>query len=470
MDFKRYIIIALMFSTPVNFPQFLQAEDWPQWLGNQRDGVWREDGLLETLPKEGLKALWRVPVGGGYSGPSVQNGKVFISDRMLEKGVTNPSNPFSKSNSKGTERLLCLNETTGKTEWELAWPSIYQISYPCGPRATPLADGDRVLALGAMGDLVCVNVGSGKAIWQRNLPKEFSATIPIWGFAAHPMRYKDSYICLVGGKGSVVVAFDRQTGKELWKSQSLENPANEIGYCPPVVFEIGGMKQLIIWHTEALLALDPDTGVKLWSVPFKLKANLAIATPRQIGNRILVSSFYNGSMVVEAGHPQNSMQPKLLWKGEGRGERPDQTKSLNSIMSNPWVDNGTIYGVCSYGELRGLELDSGKRLWADLRATSSVGKTPTQPEERWANAFIIPLADPKWKGKYLLFNEKGDLIQARLSPKGYEELGRVKIIEPTGTSGMGNRAIVWSHPALANRAILLRNDKEIVRYDFSDNR
>lgn len=470
MDLKRYFLIAFALVALVQFSHFVQAEDWPQWLGTQRDGVWREEGLMESLPSKGLKAIWRVPVGGGYSGPSIQNGKVFITDRILEKGATNPSNPFAKSNSKGVERLLCLNETTGKTEWEHSWPSVYQISYPSGPRATPLADGDRVLALGAMGDLVCVGIGTGKVIWQRNLPKDFATTIPIWGFAAHPMRYKDTYICLVGGKGSVVVAFDRQTGKEIWKSGTLENPANEIGYCPPVMFEIGGMKQLIVWHTEALVGLDPDTGVKLWSVPFKLKANLAISVPRQTGNRILVSSFYNGSMLVEAGHVGNSMSPKIVWKGEGRGERPDQTKSLNSIMSNAWVDNGTIYGVCSYGELRGLELETGKRLWADLKATSSVGKVPAQPEERWANAFIIPLTDPKWKEKYLLFNEKGDLIQAKLTPRGYEELGRVKVIEPTGSSGMGNRAIVWSHPALANQAILLRNDKEIVRYDFSGNR
>ena len=215
--------------------------------------------------------------------------------------------------------------------------------------------------------------------------------------------------------------------------------------------------------------MDPDSGEQLWSVPFKIKANLTIAIPRQVGNRILVSSFYNGSMLIEPGLSKG-MEPKVIWKGEGRGERPDQTKSLNSIMSTPWVDKGTIYGVCSYGELRALDFESGKRLWADLRATSALGKVATEPTERWANAFIVPLADPKFQDTYLLFNEKGELIQAQLTPMGYKELGRVKLIQPTGLSGMGNRAIVWSHPALANRSIVMRNDKEIVRFNFSENR
>ena len=469
MDTKRYINALVCLLGLVTGPGLSKAEDWPQWFGEQRDGVWREAGLLASLPKDGLVADWRLPLGGGYSGPSVQNGKIFVTDRVLEKGSIDPTNLFARANSKGLERLLCLEESTGKTLWEQTWPSTYQISYPSGPRATPLADKDRVLVLGAMGDLLCFDSTTGKPLWRHNFPKDFAAPIPIWGFAAHPIRIKDSYVCLVGGKGSLVVAFDRNTGKVTWKSGSLEKSANEIGYCPPALFEIGGRKQLIIWHPEAVVGMDPDSGEQLWSVPFKIKANLTIAIPRQVGNRILVSSFYNGSMLIEPGLSKG-MEPKVIWKGEGRGERPDQTKSLNSIMSTPWVDKGTIYGVCSYGELRALDFESGKRLWADLRATSALGKVATEPTERWANAFIVPLADPKFQDTYLLFNEKGELIQAQLTPMGYKELGRVKLIQPTGLSGMGNRAIVWSHPALANRSIVMRNDKEIVRFNFSENR
>ncbi len=467
MDAKRYLHgICCFFGIAVG-AALAKAEDWPQWLGEQRDGVWRESGLLQTIPKTGLALDWRVPVGGGYSGPSVQKGKIFVSDRVLEKGIVDPANLFARSNSKGQERLLCLEESSGKTLWEQTWPSTYQISYPCGPRATPLADSDRVLVLGAMGDLICFESQTGKLLWRHNFPKDFAAPIPVWGFAAHPIRIKDTYVCLVGGKGSLVVAFDRNTGTVKWKSGSLGNPGNEIGYCPPTLFEMGGKQQLIIWQPEALVGLNPDSGKQLWSVPFKIKANLSIAIPRQVGNRILVSSFYNGSMLVEPGANQG-VEPKVIWKGEGRGEHPEQTKSLNSIMSNPWVEKGTIFGVCSYGQLRALECESGKRLWMDLRATSAQGKVALEATERWANAFIVPLADPTFQDTYLLFNEKGEMIQAQLTTKGYTELGRVKLIQPTGLSGMGNRPIVWSHPALANRSIVMRNDKEIVRYNFSE--
>jgi outer membrane protein assembly factor BamB len=116
--------------------------------------------------------------------------------------------------------------------------------------------------------------------------------------------------------------------------------------------------------------------------------------------------------------------------------------------------DGYIYGVCSYGELRCLELDTGKRIWAAHEATG--GKSM-----RWANAFIIPQGD-----RYVLFNEQGDLILANLTPKGYEELSRAHILEPTNHM-VGDRPVLWSHPAFANRCVFARNDKEIVRVSMA---
>lgn len=437
------------------------CEDWPQWLGSQRDGVWRENGLLESLPPSGLPILWKAKCGGGYAGPAVAGGKVFLPYRILDPGAADPSNPFQKTKSTGKECIECFDENTGKTLWEFQYPCKYEISYPTGPRATPLVDGDRVLSLGAMGDLHCLKVNDGKPLWSLNLPKTYPAPIPIWGFAAHPLKYKDTYILLAGGKGSVVVALHRETGKEVWRSLELENPGNEIGYCPPMLFLFDGKEQLIIWHPEAINGLDPSTGALLWRIPFKLKANLSIPTPRQVGNQLFITAFYNGSMLLEV---QSLPKPsaKILWKGQGRGEMPQQTRDLHSIMCNPWVTPDHIYGVCSYGELRGLETKTGKRLWMDLRATSSLQQPQTEPTERWANAFIIHVGE-----KFLLFNEKGELIQAELSPQGYRELGRTKLLEPTGNAGQGNRKVVWSHPALANRSIFVRNDRELIKFDFS---
>ena len=113
------------------------GQEWSQWLGNQRDGVWREKDILEKFPPGGPKVLWRLPIGGGYSGPAVQGGRVFLTDRVLETGAKDPQNLFQRANSKGNERVFCFDAETGKTIWQHSYPCQYSISYPCGPRATP---------------------------------------------------------------------------------------------------------------------------------------------------------------------------------------------------------------------------------------------------------------------------------------------------------------------------------------------
>jgi outer membrane protein assembly factor BamB len=416
-------------------------------LGPQRDGVWREKGIVAQFPKGGPAIRWRTPVGGGYAGPAVAGGRVYLMDRVLAPGAKDPDNPFAKTSSQGVERVLCIDEATGKLQWQHSYNCAYAISYPCGPRATPVVSDGKVYTLGAMGDLLCLDAASGKVLWSRNFVKEYQAPVPVWGFAAHPLLDGDQLICLVGGEGSVVVAFHKDTGKEKWKALSMKNM--EIGYCPPVIFEAGGVRQLIIWHPEAVNSLDPRTGRVYWSQPFVARANLSIPTPRLAGDLLLVTSFYNGSMLLKlaADKPDAS----LVWKGKGRGETPKQTEGLHAIMATPFIRDGHIYGVCSYGELRCLRLGDGQRVWADLRATGNA----QEPVERWGNAFLVPHED-----RVFLFNEKGDLIIARLSPKGYEEIDRARLLEPTGKAQA--RKIVWSHPAFANRCIFVRNDKEIV--------
>jgi outer membrane protein assembly factor BamB len=422
------------------------AEDWPQWLGPRRDGVWREEGILDRFPPGGPRVRWRSSLGGGYAGPAVADGRVFVTDRILPSGVRDPDNPFARASSAGKERVLCLDEASGKTVWVHEYPCKYTISYPCGPRATPTVHDGKVYTLGAMGDLYCLEAATGKAVWSKNFVKDFDAPVPLWGFAAHPLIDGDRLICLAGGPGSVVVAFDRRTGAVQWKALSLET--GEIGYCPPMIFELGGRRQLIIWHSQAVNGLDPQTGELLWSHPFRLNANMAIATPRVIGDQLLVTAFYDGPRLLKLSAGRS--EPELVWKGQGRGEMPEKTDKLHSVMATPVIRDGHIYGVCSYGELRCLRLEDGKRVWQTLEATCG-GTVP----QRWANAFLIEHGD-----RYFLFNEKGDLIIARLSPKGYEEIDRAHLLEPTGKAL--RRRVVWSHPAFANRSMYARNDKEII--------
>ena len=130
------------------------ADDWPQWLGPQRDGVWREKGLVAEFPSGGPPLRWRSEIGGGYAGPAVAAGRVYVTDRLIARGERDPNSPFQRGATRSTERVLCLNEADGKLVWKHEYDCTYTISYPAGPRTTPTVDGDKVYTLGAEGHLL----------------------------------------------------------------------------------------------------------------------------------------------------------------------------------------------------------------------------------------------------------------------------------------------------------------------------
>ncbi len=423
------------------FPIAILADDWPQWLGPERDGVWRESGILEKFPADGPTVRWRTPIGAGYSGPAVAEGRVFVMDRQLATAAANPSNAFERGRIPGSERVLCFNEPDGKLLWAHEYDCPYTVSYAAGPRTTPVVHAGRVYTIGSEGNLFCLDAATGKEVWSRDFKKDFSVQTPTWGFAGHPLVDGNKLICLAGGEGSVAVAFDKETGKELWRALSAREP----GYAPPVIFEAGGRRQLIIWHPEALNSLDPETGALLWSEPGKANAGMTIATPRKLGDLLYVTSFYNGSVMMRLA-PDKATASKL-WQSNKASEK--DTDALHSTMSTPFLEGGYIYGVCSYGQLRCLRAETGERVWETFAATT--GDKPV----RWANAFLV-----KNGTRFFLFNETGDLIIAKLSPKGYEEISRAHLLEPTNNDP--RRMVVWSHPAFANRSVYVRNDKEMV--------
>lgn len=438
------------------------ADDWPQFLGPNRDGNWNETGILETFPEGKAKIVWRAPIGMGYAGPAVVGDRVFITDRTLGQNAANPSNPFDRETEvPGQERVVCLDRKSGEQLWAHAYPSTYRISYAAGPRCTPTVDGDLVYTLGAMGDLLCLEADSGKVVWQKNFMKDYDATLPVWGFSSSPLIDGDNLICLAGGSdGKLVIAFDKKTGKENWSALSFES--GDFGYAPPVIYDIEGQRTLVIWHPRAVVGLDPSNGKKLWEVPFEARAALTAPMPRQCGNKIFVTSFYNGSMLIEV----NGSDAKPVWKSKARGERPNQTVDLSSIMPTPFVIDEHVYGICSYGQLRCLELASGKRIWDTMdavrgpltpeRVASRETPSETQPwVERWANAFLT-----KNNGQFILFNEQGELVIAKLTPDGYKETGRAQVVKPTNR--MAGRPVVWTMPAFANKQAFVRNDEEIV--------
>jgi outer membrane protein assembly factor BamB len=417
-----------------------RADDWPQWLGPQRDGIWRETGILDTFPAGGPPVRWRVAIGAGYSGPAVADGRVYVFDRLLDHGTSNPKDPFPRGTIPGSERVLCLNEADGKILWQFQYPCAYDISYPAGPRTTPTVKDGKVYTLGAVGNLNCLEAATGKVLWSHQFKKDYGVESPLWGFAGHPLIDGQKLICLARGEGTTVVAFDKDTGKEIWRALSAPEP----GYSAPVIYEAGGRRQLIIWHPEALNSLDPDTGKVFWSQRFASRTGLTIATPRKMGDYLFVSSFYNGSLMMRLATDRPTATE--VWRGQKNSER--NTDGLHSIISTPFLEDGYIYGVCSYGQFRCLKAESGERIWETFVPTGG-------QEMRWANAFII-----KNGNRFFLPNEKGDLLIAKLSPQGYQEISRTHLLEPANTDPQ--RAVVWSHPAFANRNVYARNDKEIV--------
>ena len=372
-------------------PGFLIADDWTQWAGNDRLCNWNESGILKTFPKDGLKPVWSVPIGSGYSGPVVWQGRVFVTDYRPK-----PETEILEA----MERILCLDEKTGKQLWSHEWETHYRRqlhSYATGPRATPLVSDGRLYTLGATGMMHCLDAKTGKVQWEYDALEAFDAEVPAFGVSASPLAWKDTVIFVCGGSEGLLRAFDKVTGKEKWKAL----PGNyDMPYSSPVILTIGGRQQLIQWDQQQLSGLNPDNGQVLWQVPFVAQSNMALARPVQIGNRLLVSGFYDGSMLVEV----TEKGAKVVWRNSGSGEKPDQTDSLHAVITTPITDGEHFYGTCSYGELRGLQLSDGSRIWENKKLTR---------QGRWGSFFWVKNGD-----RYFVNNDLGELLIMQFSSSG----------------------------------------------------
>jgi len=422
------------------------AEDWPQWLGGERDGVWRETGLVGKFPKGGPKVLWRKPVAAGYSGPAVVDDRVYVMDRERARDAKGELLRPTRDGIRGNERVLCLRASDGELLWKHVYDCSYTISYPSGPRTTPLVRDGRVYTLGAMGDLLCLDAAKGDVLWSKNFLKEYKLEDPpVWGWAAHPLLDGNLLYCLVGGRNSAVVAFDKNNGKEVWKALTTE----EIGYSPPMIYEAGGKRQLIVWLSESIQSLDPATGQVYWKQAYPTdrppqRPAVNIITVKRMDDLLFLSTYYHGPLMLKLDRDKPGVS--VLWKG--KSNNPARPDGLHMVMGSPVFKDGYIYGVCCAGQLRCLNAQTGQQMWETFDATG--GK-----KGDCATAFVVPQGD-----RFIIFNDQGDLILAKLSPKGYEQIDRAHILEPVQSAR--GREVVWSHPAFARRCIFARNDKEIV--------
>ncbi|MBM3856170.1 MAG: hypothetical protein FJ399_23930, partial [Verrucomicrobia bacterium] len=213
----------------------LRADDWPQWRGPQRDGVWRETGIVEKFAAAELRPVWSASIGPGYSGPTVAGDSVFLTDR-----VTAPEQQ---------ERVLCFERRTGRPRWVHAYPCVYRdVDYALGPRAAVTVTGGRAFSLGTMGHAHGFDAASGRVLWARDLVADYSAAVNTWGVTAAPLVAGDLVIFQIGGRpGACLVALEAQTGRERWRA--LEGQAS---YSAPRLIRHAGREVVLAWTADWL--------------------------------------------------------------------------------------------------------------------------------------------------------------------------------------------------------------------------
>jgi outer membrane protein assembly factor BamB len=398
----------------------LRGDDWLQWRGPNRDGVWNETGIPETFPASGLDKTWRVSVGRGWSSPIVAQGRVFVTDVEVAP-------------PKATEHVLCLDEASGRQ----LWIHQYEAHYPPwafepnagGPRATPIFCDGKVFTLGAMGHLFCLDATTGGVVWKKDLATEYQVK-EFTGITASPLIDEELLILYICGKpAACVVAFDRTTGKEAWRALD-----DTFTYSSPIVLTAAGRKQLIVWTQEAITSLDPKTGKAWWRETLRTPGDMAVSTPVFSSPWLLIAGLM---LKLDQEKPGAS----VVWP-----ENKALSQRILSNTSTALLQNGYVFSSKTSGELVCLDASTGRQVWQTNSVTDS------------GNGSCIHLTATG--DSVLLFTNQGNLISARLSAQGYHELSRVHVLEPTYP--FNGRNVVWPPPAYAHGHLFARNDKELV--------
>jgi outer membrane protein assembly factor BamB len=401
-----------------------RGEDWPQWRGPRRDAVWPETGLLESFPAGGLKVLWRIPVGTGFSSPCVVRGRVYLTDSQV-----------TRTNAR--ENVHCLNSATGKAIWTHTYDVVYpewgaDPNHPFGPHATPVVTDGKVFTLGRMSDLRCLDARTGRVLWHNDLPKQYGTKEDLRGFSCSPIiEGRLVIIAIAKGSQSSVVAFDKESGRQAWESLD-EIPSNS----SPIAITAAGRRQIIVWAYKSVAALDPETGEIIWRESVNAGQSYTVATPVWKGDRLLL-----GGLMLRLAPDKPGIS--ILWPEELRPSRINV-----SDTSTPLLQDGLVFAPTSKGQILCLDATTGKQLWQRDRVSESN-----------SGASIHMTAAPAIRG-VLLFTDRGDLVLSRLTAAGYEELGRFHLLEPI--ADYGPRKMAWVPPAYSARCVFARNDKELV--------
>lgn len=404
----RIVLLTLLIAASA-----AQADDWPQWRGPSRDGVWREKGILETFPAGGLKVRWRAPVGRGHSSPVIAQGRVYVVDVQLGP----------KEKLIAHERVLCFDEVTGEKLWTHSHDAEYpDFAWPGGgynPIATPAVHQGKLFMAGVGGDLLCLDAKKGTVLWRKNVAKDYGVGVDFCRTGSPLVEGDLVFVQTASNKPKAgLVAFEKDTGKEVWKALDDHSYLSS-----PIMVAAGGTRQLIAVNHRGVTSLDPATGKTHWHEKFVVERN--IPTPVAAGNRLLV----NGMMFAL---DKEAPTAKVLWPER----RPD---AFLSDTTTAILAGDLVISHKRPDGLACLAADTGEVLWE----TDKV-KSTTHALTRIDNGFLI-------------YTEKGELIRARLSRDGYQEVSRTALFPPADKQRQ-----LYAAPAFANGHIFVRNDSEVV--------
>ncbi|MBI3866627.1 MAG: PQQ-like beta-propeller repeat protein [Planctomycetia bacterium] len=414
--------LAVGLALALLLPSGLHADDWPQWRGPNRDGVWTETGILQSFPADALKFLWRTPVGLGLSSPVVAEGRVFVTDVDLTRPLTK-------------ERVLCFEAASGKPLWTYVYEAEYPEAGPNqfiqGPIPTPICHGGKVYTIGRT-QLLCLDAVGGKLLWKTALDKEYDSQESLT--YASPL-IEGNLLIIYSGRFSgpatkSVIAIDKDSGKTAWRA--VEDYA---AMSSPVVVSAAGKRQLIVWSQQAVTSLDPATGEVYWREATRpVNQSSAVATPVVQGNRLLI-----GGLLLELDPAKPAAT--VLWP-----ETKSPTRRNLSNTSTPLLRGDHVFSARTSGYFVCLDAKTGNEVWETEKVTDQVSGASVHLTTNGDNAF--------------LYTDRGELILAHLRSDGYREISRTPLVEPTFE--YQGKKFVWAPPAYANRCVFSRSDKELV--------
>ncbi len=394
------------------------AADWPQWRGPARNGHADDLAALIQLPAD-LKPIWKIAVGGGHSSPVVAGGTVIYMD---EDGTN--------------EVAHALDAATGKERWKVAYAPRFQDEWGAGPRSTPIIDGDRVYVQSCTGEFRCLSLADGKTIWQTSFEKDFGVkflgnkanegTATRRGNNGSGVIDGERLFLPVGSKnGASLVCFDKKSGKVLWKSGD-----DEVAYSSFVMATLGGVRQVVALTADALQGAEAESGKILWRVPLKTAAKRHAASPVIIGDHIAVNSHTFGLRSFRIEKDTGGFKATEAWAN------PD----LKINLATPVLLDGHLYSQGANKDYVCVDASTGVLKWS--QTGFGLGR------KDYASTIAI--------GKNLLtLTEDGTLLLLAGNPEKYTELGRVQVCGNT-----------WSHPALANGKLYVRDGRSLQCFDL----